>query len=133
MLKTDRNLFVIVLLNLLTCGIYSFVMIYELSQDVNLCCAGDGEDTPGLLIFILLSIVTCGIYSYIWYYKLANRLAKNAPRYGLNFQENGTTVLLWQLFGSFLCFIGLFVALNIILVNTNSLCAAFNSYNSTNY
>ena len=76
--------------------------------------------------FILLSILTCGIYSWIWQYSLGNRLAANAPRYGMNFQENGTTVLLWDLFGILLCGIGPFIAMNIIIKNTNSICMAYN-------
>lgn len=63
-----------------------------------------------LVQFILLSILTCGIYSWWWQYSLGNRLAANAPRYGLSFTENGTTILLWLFFGSFLCFIGPFNA-----------------------
>lgn len=64
---------------------------------------------------------------YVWYYGLGNRLAENAPRYNLNFQENGTTVLLWVLFGSFLCGIGPFVAMHIIIKNTNALASAYNA------
>ena len=79
-----------------------------------------------LLVVILLSIITCGIYSWIWYYKLGNRFASNAPRYGLSFQENGTTVLVWMLFGALLCGIGPFIALHIIIKNTNAICAAYN-------
>ena len=53
---------------------------------------------------------TCGIYNWIWYYNLGDRLASNAPRYGMNFQENGTTILLWKLLGVFLFGIGPFIA-----------------------
>lgn len=126
MLKTNRSLLVVILLSIITCGIYSWIFIYQLASDVNTSCAGDGEETAGLLKFILLSLITCGIYSWIWYYKLGNRLASNAPRYGLSFQENGTTVLVWMLFGSLLCGIGPFIALHIIIKNTNAICAAYN-------
>lgn len=97
-----------------------------MARDMNIMCSGDGEQTSGLAVFILLSIVTCGIYAWIWYYKLGNRLASNAPRYGLNFQENGTTVLMWLLFGSLLCGIGPFMAMHILIKNTNTLAAAYN-------
>lgn len=126
-LKTDRSLLTYILLTIITCGIYSFFFIYKLAQDVNTVCEGDGDTTPGLVPFIFLSLITCGIYAMIWYYKLGNRLANNAPRYGINFQENGTTVLLWMLFGSLLCGIGPFIAWHIIIKNTNELCAAYNS------
>lgn len=125
-LKTDRGLLVYIILTLITCGIYGYYFLYKMAQDVNIACEGDGETTAGLLQLILLSFVTCGIYAWIWYYKLGNRLAENAPRYGMSFQENGTTVLMWQLFGSLLCGIGPFIAMNILIKNTNKICEAYN-------
>ena len=102
------------------------LFIYKMAHDVNIACEGDGEQTAGLVAFILLSIITCGIYSWVWYYKLGNRLAANAPRYGLSFQENGTTVLLWLVFGALLCGIGPFIAMNILIKNSNRICNAYN-------
>ena len=125
-LKADRSLIAYILLTLITCGIYGWYFIYALARDVNAACAGDGKSTAGLVKLILLSIVTCGFYGFYWYYALGNRLAENAPRYGLNFQENGTTVLLWYLVGSLACGIGPFVAMHIIIKNTNALCGAYN-------
>ena len=66
------------------------------------------------------------IYAWIWYYNLGNRLSENAPKYGLNFSENGTTVLMWMIFGSFLCGIGPFIAMNILITNMNALAHAYN-------
>lgn len=87
------------------------------------------KDDRGLLSYIVLSIITCGIYAYYWYYKLGNRLSANAPRYGLNFQENGTTVLLWCLVGILLCGLGPFIAMNILIKNSNQICNAYNRAN----
>lgn len=125
-LKDDRGIISYILLSIVTCGIYNLYFIYKLGHDTNIACEGDGENTAGLLAFILLSFITCGIYSWIWYYKLGNRLASAAPRYGLSLQENGTTVLLWMLFGVFLCGIGPLVAMHIIMKNTNKICNAYN-------
>lgn len=111
---------------LITCGIYSYYFIYKMAKDINVACDGDGETTQGLVAFIVLSTITCGIYAWIWYYKLGNRLAANAPRYNLVFQENGTTILMWLIFGSLLCGIGPFVAMNILIKNSNQICAAYN-------
>ena len=122
----DRNFVLYVILTIITCGIYGLVFLYSMIQDVNTVCDGDGEHTRGLLGLILLSLVTCGIYSFYWYYCLGNRLAKNAPRYGMSFQENGTTVLLWMVIGSLLCGLGTWVANYIIIKNCNQLCAAYN-------
>ena len=125
-LKTDRSLLAYIFLSLITCGIYSYYFIYKMAYDVNIACEGDGETTCGLVKFILLSMITCGIYAYYWYYKLGNRLAANAQRYGMNFQENGTTVLMWCIFGILLCGIGPFIAMNILIKNTNKICMGYN-------
>ena len=101
-------------------------IIYKMAHDVNIACEGDGENTSGLVAFILLSLITCGIYAWFWYYNLGNRLAANGPRYGLSIQENGTTVLLWQIFGAFICGIGPFVAMHILIKNSNKICNAYN-------
>ncbi len=129
-LKTNRGLLMYILLNIVTFGIYSCFFIHALARDVNTACEGDGNHTAGLLKFVLLSFITCGIYSWVWYYGLGNRLAANAPRYGLNFQENGTTILLWMLIGALLCGIGPLVALHIICKNANALCGAYNARQS---
>lgn len=125
-LKTDRGLASYIILSLITCGIYNYYFIYKMAHDVNIACEGDGKQTGGLVQFLVLSIITCGIYSWFWYYNLGNRLNENAPRYGLSFQENGTTVLLWLIFGSFICGIGPFVAMYILIKNTNQICAGYN-------
>ncbi len=125
-LKDDRGLLSYILLSMITCNIYSYYFIYKLAHDVNIACEGDGQETSGLVAFILLSFITCGIYAYVWYYKLGNRLSANAPRYNLSFQENGTTVLMWCLFGILLCGIGPYVAMNILIKNSNQICNAYN-------
>ncbi|MDD6023419.1 MAG: DUF4234 domain-containing protein [Oscillospiraceae bacterium] len=128
-LKDDRSLLIYILLSIVTCGIYSYYFIYNLASDVNTACEGDGKETAGLVAFILLSIVTCGFYSWYWYYQIGNRLAENAPRYGMQFQENGTTVLLWCVFGAFVCGIGPYIAMNILMKNANAICHAYNVNN----
>lgn len=125
--KEDRSLLMYILLTIVTCGIYSYYFLYSIAQDANVICAEDGKKTDGLVMFIVLSFVTCGIYAWIWYYNLGNRLAENAPRYGLTFTENGTTILMWQIFGALLCGIGPFIAMNILINNMNRLAHAYNN------
>ncbi len=128
-IQNDRSLLKYILLSILTAGIYGYYFIYKLAQDVNRMCEGDGKSTGGLVAFIALSIVTCGFYALYWYYQIANRLQVNAPRYGLLFSENGTTVLLWYLIGALLCGIGPYVAMHFIIKNTNAMATAYNALN----
>ncbi len=123
----ERNIFMFILLSIVTCGIYPLYFYYKLAEDMNIVCDGDGERTTEYIIAFLLSIITCGFYMFYWFYKIGNRLQANAPRYGLSFQENGTTVLLWLILGSLLCGIGAFIGINIIIKNINALGERYNS------
>lgn len=128
--KDDRSLGMYILLTVCTCGIYGYYFIYSMAMDANTLCSGDGKKTPGLAKFILFSFLTCGIYTIYWQYSLGNRLAENAPRYGLSFQENGTTVLMWRIFGILLCGVGAFVAMHILIKNMNALALSYNNRHS---
>lgn len=125
--KSDRSLIGWLLLSIVTCGIYSYYFLYCLARDINTMCQEDGDSTPGIAAFILLSFVTCGFYALYWYYKIGNRLQANAPRYGLVFQENGTTILMWQIVGALLCCLGSIFAMNIIIKNTNAMATVYNT------
>jgi hypothetical protein len=96
-----------------------------LANDVNTICEGDGKKTSGLLKYFLLGIITLGIYNLVWLYKLANRLQNNAQKYNLTFKESGGAVLLWYIFGS-LIIVGPFIAMHIIIKNTNALAKEYN-------
>ncbi|MDD3172298.1 MAG: DUF4234 domain-containing protein [Herbinix sp.] len=122
----QRSFITMLLLSIVTCGIYGIIFWYNYSDDMNTVCNGDGKITQNYIIVILLSIVTCGIYGWVWYYGLGNRLQENAPRYGINFTENGTTVLLWMLFGSLLCGFGFYYAQYILVKNMNVLADRYN-------
>ena len=125
--KSDRSLIGWLLLSIVTCGIYSYYFLYCLARDINTMCQEDGDSTPGIAAFILLSFVTCRFYALYWYYKIGNRLQANAPRYGLVFQENGTTILMWQIVGALLCGLGSIFAMNIIIKNTNAMATVYNT------
>lgn len=125
-LGTSRSMIIFILLTFITCGLYPLFFISSVARDVNTACEGDGKHTAGLIKFILLTFITCGIYSFVWEYSLGNRLAENARRYGTSFSENGTTVLMWELFGILLCGLGPFIAMNILIRNTNRICDAYN-------
>lgn len=123
-----RSLLTVILLSIVTCGIYGIIFWYNYAEDMNRVCNGDGKETKNYIIVILLSFITCGIYGLIWQYGVGNRLQENAPRYGMNFSENGTTVLLWQIFGSMLCGIGPFIAMHILIKNMNLVADRYNQY-----
>lgn len=72
-LPTNRRVWVIWLLSLLTFGIYSVIVIFAMSKETNVACAEDGQHTRNFWGAILLTIITFGIYGFVYYYKWANR------------------------------------------------------------
>ena len=79
-LPTDRNVVVVILLSLVTFGIYGLVLQYQLIKEINLTAARDGKKTTGLLAMILLSCITFGIYGIVWTHMFAERVGAEAAR-----------------------------------------------------
>lgn len=127
----ERNFWIYILLSIVTCGIYSIIFWYQYTEDINELCRGDGHESPNYIIVILLSIITCGIYGYIWYYSQANRLQAAADRYGTQVQGDGIVILLWLILGSFLCGLGIFVGIYMLINNMNIVARAYNGGGSS--
>ncbi|MGL5869999.1 DUF4234 domain-containing protein [Clostridium chrysemydis] len=122
----QRNFWILILLNLVTCGIYGIVFMYQYTQDLNRVCKNTGKESINYLLVILLSIITCGIYYYVWIFQQGNRMQETGFKNHLNIQENGSILVLWNILGSFLCGIGPFVAMYIMVKNMNILADAYN-------
>lgn len=123
----ERSFWKYLILSIITCGIYSIIFWYQYSIDMNTVCNGDGKETRNYIIVILLSFITCGIYYYVWMYGVGNRLQESGERYGLNIQENGTTLLLWTIIGSFACGIGPLVAMYFMIKDMNEVAVRYNA------
>lgn len=126
-MKTNRSIIVLILLSILTCGIYPLFFWYSYVKDVNRMCAGDGKNTNGILMFFLLSLITFGIYAIVWQYGMQNRLRDNASKYNAGLIKGGGTVLCWSIFGSLLFGIGPLVALYIQIDSINRLAYGYNT------
>ena len=92
-----RNLALCVIFSIITFGIYGIYVMYGYVKDLNKVCEGDGKQSKNYIVVILLSMVTCGIYGLYWYYTQGERLYRIAPKYGIQIQEKGSTILLWSL------------------------------------
>ena len=114
-----------ILLSIVTFGIYGIYWTHKIAKDMNTMCQGDGKKTRGFLFLFFISLITFGIYSFFWIFALGDRIQDNGPKYGLTFKESGTTILLWFILGSFII-VGPFIALHIIIKNTNALAEAYN-------
>lgn len=68
----ERSPIIVILLSLVTCGLYTFYWIYKMSEELQNESGKEDSISPG--IELLLVIVTCGIYLFFWYYKYAKMI-----------------------------------------------------------
>ncbi len=96
-----RNIASLIILSIVTCGIYALYWFVVTTDDIEnaLGSKSDGSCKSGG-VALLLSIVTCDIYSFYWYYKEAERIDVLNKERGLRSSTEGWVYIL-------LCFIGL--------------------------
>lgn len=82
-----ENLPVIILLSILTCGIYWLVFIYRTTKNVNQMAGADGK-TMNPALTILFSIF-CGIYAIYWYFVIQKRLQVVSANNNIRFNTKG--------------------------------------------
>lgn len=98
-----RNIFLYILLNIVTLGIYGIVAMCIIGDEINTVCEGDGKKQMHYLLALLLGLITCGIFLLIWYYKAIERLRDNAYRYNIAaLNTSGSEYIIWTLLGSFI-------------------------------
>lgn len=93
---TKKNIGKILLLSVLTCGIYYYVWLAKTQDEMN-SLMNDG-DTSGAMV-VLLSIITCGIYTIYWYYNMGNKVTSIKSYNNLPAKENAIVYLVLCLFG----------------------------------
>ncbi len=78
-----KNFIKVILLSLITCGIYNIVFMYEYDKEVrNLYRHANYRPMEFLLAF-LLSLFTCGLFLYGWYYTLYRCQSEEAKAIGV--------------------------------------------------
>ena len=126
-LKTNRGMLKLILLGIITFGIYPIIFYSNLSTDINLIASRyDGKKTMHycLLTFIVAPI-TLGIGGIVWCHRISNRIGNELSRRGIGYSFGASTFWLWNVLGS-LIFIGPFVYLHKLCKSMNLLCADYN-------
>ena len=126
-LKTDRSMIMFLLLNLVTCGIYSIVFYSSLGEDLNMIIKGrDGKNTMHYcLMYFLLAPLTCGIYGVVWFHSLSARIGNEARARGLATNFGAGSFWLWNVLGS-LILVGPFIYLYQLCSTMNMLSDDYN-------
>jgi len=112
-----RSIAEVIILSLITCGIYYLYWIYAFSNDIK-TYLDDETINPGLEV--LLSIVTCGIYTIYWMYKYGKLLTTCQEKAGVQVEDNAVLYLVLAIFGLAIVNEGLMQnSMNVIIDNSD--------------
>jgi hypothetical protein len=87
----------VLLLTLLTCGIYYLYWVYETSKDVE-DFLGEKDIPP--IVHLLLFVVTGTLYGFFWDYWIAQKLVKMQRRVGVPEKDNTVLYLALDILGA---------------------------------
>lgn len=126
-LKTNRGLLKLILLSIITLGIYSIVYFASISNDINIMASRyDGRKTMNYLwLFFLVGFITFGIAYFVWFHNISNRIGSEINRRRVDYKFGASTYWLWSILGS-LIIIGPFVYLHKLSVAMNKLSRHYN-------
>jgi heme/copper-type cytochrome/quinol oxidase subunit 2 len=126
-LRTDYSLGKLILLSIVTFGIYSLVFQSRLIKDINLTAASDGKKTKGLLVMILLSAITFGIYGIVWTVMFTQRVENENKRRNTGVQFSVTDWVIYSVLLSW-TIVCPFIFLNKQIKAFNAINASYNMY-----
>ena len=128
-LKTNRGFIKLLLLSLITFGLYPLFFYASIGNDVNVICSRyDGKKTMNYwLLFFLVGPLTCGIGYIVWIHKLSNRIGKEMDRRNLPHRISAGTYWLWNTLGLLIA-VGPLVYIYKLCKAMNTLAKHYNTY-----
>lgn len=126
-LNTKRGLLKLILLSIITFGIYPLVAFSGVSSDINIIASRyDGKKTMHycLLVFIF-SWLTLGIAPIVWMHRICNRIGNEAKRRGIVYSFSAADYWLWGVIGSIIV-VGPFIFLHKFFKASNLIAADYN-------
>jgi len=127
-LKGGYSMLKMILLGMITFGIYPLIKFCNISTDIN-AIAGkyDGKQTMHFGLVILLSSITFGIATLVWAHKVSDRIGEECARRGVGEEFSAKTFWIWNVLGSFIV-VGPFIYLNKLCNCMNALVDNYNTY-----
>ena len=92
----ERNVLVVFLLSLVTCGIYSIIHFFQVAGDINRHLGAE-KLKPGL--DLLLIFVTCGIWYIVMCYQYGRAFYEMQLSEGLTASDNSTLYIILAVLG----------------------------------
>lgn len=92
---TKKSPAMVIILTLITCGIYAWIWFYQTSSELK--NALNNDNNPGM--DLLLIIVTCGIYGIYLYYRNAKQAYELKLKYGIAGSDQSVISIILAIFG----------------------------------
>lgn len=126
-LRTNRSLLKMILLSIITLGIYGLWVMYTITEDVNtIATPYDRKTTMNfLLLAFVFSWLTLGIAPLVWYHRISNRIGNELLRRGIPYKFGAGTFWGWGILGVIIL-IGPLVYCHKMMKSMNLLCADYN-------
>jgi hypothetical protein len=118
--KTNRGLLKMILLGIITFGIYPIVVYSLISSEINTVASRhDGKHTTHYcLMYFIFSWLTLGIAAFVWNHRIVNRMGNELRRRGIGYEIGASDFWLWGVLGS-LIVVGPFVYIHKFLKAMN--------------
>ena len=126
-LKTDRQMWKLMLFNVLTLGLYSIFFFIPFSFDVDKVSKNEGEKTMNYLLAHILASFTFSIVVDIWHFHIAERVENALSDREINYDFGTNDFWLWFILGS-LILVGPFVYFHKLCTAMNLLCKDYNEH-----
>lgn len=126
-LKTDRSLLKVILLGIITLGIYPIVFFSGISNDINVIASRyDGRRTMHYcLLAFLVGPITLTIACYVWFHNISNRIDNELKRRNIAYTFGASDFWLWYILGSFIV-VGPFIYLHKLSIASNKIAEHYN-------
>jgi magnesium-transporting ATPase (P-type) len=125
-LKTNRNMWKLMILNILTLGIYGIIFFIPFSFDIDkISPKEDRSKTFNYLFAYILSIFTLSIVLLFWHHQMAARLEEAIDKRKIEYDFSTSDFWMWYILGSFIL-IGPFVYFHKLCKAMNLLCESYN-------
>ena len=125
-INNERSIWPVLILSVITLGIYPIWSYHKIVQDVNLICEEDGKRSPGVLVWLVLTLLTCGIYNMLWWCNMHDRLRATAKIKGVTIEQTTSGLMLLFIGAYFVMGILTWVALHKFLSTLNDMATAYN-------
>lgn len=125
-LKTDRSALTLILLTILTLGLYEIFFFIPFSFDLDKAAGkSDNKHTMNYAVAWVLSLFTGGIVLLFWHYSIAGRIKEAIESNKIDCDFGTDTFWKWQILGT-LIIVGPFVYAFKLCRAMNLLCADYN-------